>query len=551
MYAGYKIVCVTPAGRRRYLRILAKYVLGSPLVDEYHLWLNTVDDADISYLQELCKNATKVHLVEPPYNPPERNPFVGIPQFFRCCTDEDTIYLRFDDDIVYLEPFFFERFLQFRVEHPEYFLVFPNIINNAICTYVQAKRGGIDADAVIYPWAMDWTAWWNPRFAEQLHRAFLQSVYSGTVNEWHFGPRILGFCWFSINCVSWFGRDFAAFGGEVTGNEEEFLTIRKPSELGRLNCIYGDAIVSHFAFYPQRNHLDSLDVLERYASLPEKPSVAVGSGAGPVRDLNIWTDRLLHVIRNIREASVHDLQDIDFVANQIRHAGLIFDRRRLYGDDNQYMNAGDAGLWQLPAQLARFLIFLSQYRLDAVLECGTGSGWTTALMTSYLVKFNPELRVTTVDVAPFFKSYPHVRKLLPIEYRVGQTSKDLADEFFDFVFIDGDHSYDGCKSDYLAVGEQASLCAFHDVNDRFVAEFDANDGGVPRFWAELKSLTHAPDRVIEFLDHSGDDRIMGIGVVVRDRVTPRKTSAFAGAVKSPFGSEQPTSRPSDLLCEGI
>ena len=38
MFGGYKVVCVTPAGRRRYMKILAPYVIRSMVVDRWDIW---------------------------------------------------------------------------------------------------------------------------------------------------------------------------------------------------------------------------------------------------------------------------------------------------------------------------------------------------------------------------------------------------------------------------------------------------------------------------------------------------------------------------------
>lgn len=42
-----------------------------------------------------------------------------------------------------------------------------------------------------------------------------------------------------------------------------------------------------------------------------------------------------------------------------------------------------------------------------------------------------------------------------------------------------------------------------------------NDGGVPRLWQEIKESKPRSDKISEFLDHSEDDQIMGIGLIVR------------------------------------
>jgi hypothetical protein len=150
MFDHYRIVCATPAGRKRYLKILVRQILASPLVDEYQLWKNTTDPSDIQFIHDVQATDPRVRVIEPTLRPP--GPTSSIGQFYRHCVDDDTIYIRFDDDVVFIEPDFFPKFLRFRVENQQYFLVFPNIINNAVCTYIQAARGAIQPGASIHPW---------------------------------------------------------------------------------------------------------------------------------------------------------------------------------------------------------------------------------------------------------------------------------------------------------------------------------------------------------------------------------------------------------------
>jgi hypothetical protein len=454
-------------------------------------------------------------------------PTSSIAQFYRNCIDDKTVYIRLDDDIVFIEPEFFSRFLRFRLDHPEYFVVFPNIINNAVCTYLLAQRGTIKPGAWIHPWCMDVTAWGNPRFAEQLHRAFLDSVKTGELSRWYFGPRLLALSRYSINCMSWLGQEFAAFDGEVLGDEEEYLSVVKPSELGRINCIFGNAVVSHFAFRTQRAYLDSTSLLQSYCSLQSRGSEAVSADRSVLSDGDVWLPRLLDTIQAIRSAALVDLRSPQFVADQIRHAGLILDRRFLYGDDNRYMNTERVGLWQLPMQLARCLVQLGTYKINSVIDVGTASGWTIVVIAAYLSRFNSALIVDTLDVANLFSCYDTVKHLLHITFHLGQTAEDFRDQECDLAFIDADHTYDGCRRDYEMIGRSAKICAFHDVQDKYVSATPANNGGVPKFWQELKAATHPPDQVFEYLDHSHGDKVMGIGMVVTRRAATQPVGGDA------------------------
>ena len=75
----------------------------------------------------------------------------------------------------------------------------------------------------------------------------------------------------------------------------------------------------------------------------------------------------------------------------------------------------------------------------------------------------------------------------------------------DFLFIDGDHSYEGVREDFMMYSplvREGGLIAFHDI---------ADSGGsreVHRLWTELK-----PNYQHEEFIHVTGDRAMGIGVL--------------------------------------
>ncbi len=63
----------------------------------------------------------------------------------------------------------------------------------------------------------------------------------------------------------------------------------------------------------------------------------------------------------------------------------------------------------------------------------------------------------------------------------------LNNKKIDFLFIDGDHSYEGVKQDfemYSPLVKQGGVIAFHDVAPNGIKEFA---GGVPIFWKEIKN----------------------------------------------------------------
>jgi hypothetical protein len=271
MFGNYRIVAVTPAGRRRYMKLLAPLVLSSGLVDRYDIWVNTADEGDLAFLEAVRQLAPeRVRLVaQPDGKPPGWGAIHG---FLRTTQDEDTIYIRLDDDIVWLEPGFFETLLRFRIDHPRFFLVSPLVINNAVCTHILLTSGKIASSRYVEAACMDPVGWRDSAFAVALHRLFIDLAGRGEAGRFHCGPREIALNRFSVNAICWFGRDMAAIGGEVAPAEEEDLSNRIPARLGRTNCFCTDTIAAHFAFYTQRDLVDRSGLLDAYASLLETRS---------------------------------------------------------------------------------------------------------------------------------------------------------------------------------------------------------------------------------------------------------------------------------------
>ncbi len=273
MFENYRVVAVTPAGRRRYMELLVPQILASPLVDRYDIWVNTADPADLAFLDGLAAKYDRVRLVAQPDGKVPGVP--AIHAFHRLAMDSDTIYVRFDDDIVWLEPGLFETLLRFRLDHPEYFVVMPLIINNAVCSNLLQSLGKIAPWRHIHTNCFDRIGWGQPEFAVALHRFLLDLIGRGETHRLHSGAHMVSLNRFSINCISWFGRDLVPFGGVVQVEEEEDMAAVIPVRLRRTNCFCTDTIVAHLAFWTQRAWVDSSGVLDEYARvLAGRPEIA-------------------------------------------------------------------------------------------------------------------------------------------------------------------------------------------------------------------------------------------------------------------------------------
>lgn len=254
-----KRIVVTPAGRKRYLSLLHTHLSNQKEdFDEWHLWLNTFDKEDIEYCEALAlENKEWIRVVRHPNCKEGFGPY-NIHNFFEECTPEN-LYLRLDDDIIYLAPDFVKTMFDYRLAHPEYFLVYGNIVNNALISHLHMRFGNVAYPQKVWYDAKDLTGWQDPAFAETIHRAFLKdprdpkwSSAFGVWNLWD-NERV------SVNAVSWIGNP-----GKADVDEEEWLSVGRPRELSKTNAILGKAVCAHFAFYPQREHLDATDILEEY-----------------------------------------------------------------------------------------------------------------------------------------------------------------------------------------------------------------------------------------------------------------------------------------------
>ena len=269
MYNKFKIVCLTPAGRRRYMKYLIPQVLASDIVDRYDIWVNTTDKEDICFFEQLSKKYRKLNLVWQPDG--IVNGIQSINAFYKKCIDEDTIYFKLDDDIIWMEPDLIQKMVAFRVSNPQYFLVSPMVINNALCTYILQVNNLLYLREYCCCAAIHPVFSLNGKFAVELHKWFLDRwLTSQKYENLHSGKHEFSMTRFSINAILWFGTDMKKFNGIVTGDDEEFLSCLYPTSKGMSNCINGDILAAHFAFFTQRAEVDRAHILEQYGDYLKK-----------------------------------------------------------------------------------------------------------------------------------------------------------------------------------------------------------------------------------------------------------------------------------------
>ncbi|MCC6982017.1 MAG: hypothetical protein IT535_01990 [Bauldia sp.] len=259
---------VTPAGRRKYLELLRHYVLGSPEVAEWQLWDNCRNEEDRAYLHALAASDPRCRLKQ---LPGADGGWGVIGEFFRFCDDPDALYLRLDDDIVFLEPGFFPKFIARANEERGKALWFsPLVINNAICTWLLKFFSRVLIDGPVTCQAMCPYSWAYPALPEALHPVFIEAVRNRRLDDFRVADHEVRLSRFSINAYGFFGADRVSLGERFIapdGNEEEWLSAVLPAMVGRPGRIFGGLIAAHFSFYTQERDLLLTDILEDYYRL--------------------------------------------------------------------------------------------------------------------------------------------------------------------------------------------------------------------------------------------------------------------------------------------
>lgn len=285
MIASKKVVAWTPYGRRRTYSLLIKYLqrdVERGLIDDVWAYMNTDpvgQEDDIAYAHELAAQFPWFHLKYRPDgvdlgNLPKQR-YTGLA--YREMVDRDTVYIRLDDDVIYLHDDAIENLIRARLDMPAPVAVFPIIVNNAICShFLQACEKVPREWGEVSLYCMDPNGWANGPFAVKLHELLLSHIEAGTVEDLYLYQDfpIQPGTQFSVSCFASLGSMYADLphgpGILVPDEEESFHTVHQPVATGVPNILRGNAIVAHWSFFTQHAFLNNTNLLDRYREIADK-----------------------------------------------------------------------------------------------------------------------------------------------------------------------------------------------------------------------------------------------------------------------------------------
>lgn len=184
-------------------------------------------------------------------------------------------------------------------------------------------------------------------------------------------------------------------------------------------------------------------------------------------------------------------------------------------------------IWQYPNQFSKYLQLLRELRPTSYVEIGCRWGGTFMLTCEYLMRVGCLRRATAFDLDSFpveeYCAAESAATGVDLTFaKMDSQSKQFQDRIrdmgpIDVILIDGDHSYEGVKSDFDTVSPHCETFVFHYIDS------DACPG-VVRFWNELKlagkdafDFTEFTEQYEDVKTATGGRKYLGIGVAKKKK----------------------------------
>ncbi|KAK8142563.1 hypothetical protein G3M48_008582 [Beauveria asiatica] len=322
-----KVVVLIFYGRRNTVSILDCYlkrnlVSNGGLIDEV-IWLRrTEKEEDLEFLQKLLDSESRYSKRDV-----DRTEASGFASAYDGM-DDDTLYIKIDDDVVFIDDDAILSMICTKLTHPEYYIVSANVVNQPMISWLHWNLGAVlpylPDTTNPYPTLkpgerVDWRAstlpdyegheeidmleWKSPdqkqhrwlpirnrtdhvldgtpivhteyhafgkglghwQIGAQQHYSFFENLENKQLHKYKFNIWDFQLKRLGIQFMVVLGKDIN--GAKPIGqDDEQHFSVTMPEKTGRAAVADGRAIVAHYSFGPQSEQLPTTDILDRYRS---------------------------------------------------------------------------------------------------------------------------------------------------------------------------------------------------------------------------------------------------------------------------------------------
>jgi len=254
-----EVVLIIPAGRWENLSILLPHLLKvKDLFTRIELWMNACwEREDEHYIRRLINQYPGTFLLKDDGMWGVIGRFQHYGRYYKTLGQDDTMYIKIDDDILWMEPNAIKNLIDTRRGNPDPLLIVGNIVNNAYCNFKHQCLGVYDKT-----WDLEGFRAkdnYNGEFSEFAHNTLLNHIKRGTWDRVYRFPddRVHGFR--LPNHV------YAVYGKDITWSiDDEAAPTEGAASAERPVLVTGNSIFAHYAYGEQIGHMNLTDIRARY-----------------------------------------------------------------------------------------------------------------------------------------------------------------------------------------------------------------------------------------------------------------------------------------------
>ena len=221
-----KLIVLTFGGRESSIKILFNYILKyKKYINEFRIYIATTIQSDIDFMENFAKiNSDFVKTV---YCIIDNKIILNDKcliwdNAYKSCCDKNTVYIKLDDDIVYVDENLFTKFVDFRINNFVAPLIFPVIINNLVISNILQDKQIFNSNIktnIYHSWKKTYNniynyiidnkykkirigdivndndilcpiSWGNINYCINLHNQFISDLYENKIDKYYFNENI-------------------------------------------------------------------------------------------------------------------------------------------------------------------------------------------------------------------------------------------------------------------------------------------------------------------------------------------------------------------------